>query len=85
MNSIGVEFLDNVVRANSAAAVHAPRVGLIVAVLLICLLAALVIVEAFADQRLVKWLHDFNYAVIPLLVILGVLVVIELAQLLHIL
>ncbi len=64
---------------------HAARVGFIVAVLLISLLTAVVIIEAFADTRLGKWVKDFNYAVIPLLIILGILVIIQLAQLLHIL
>ncbi len=64
---------------------HAERIGFVVAVLLICLLSAIVIVEALADQRLGKWINDFNFAVIPLLFILGVLIAIQLAQLLHIL
>ncbi len=64
---------------------HAARIGFIIAVLLICLLSMMVIIESFADRRLAKWVHDFDFAVVPLLLILGVLIVIELAQLLHIL
>ncbi len=64
---------------------HAVRMGFIIAVLLILLLTAVVIIEALADQRLAKLINDFNYAIVPLLVILGVLVIIQLAQLLHIL
>ncbi len=71
--------------AHAAITGHAARVGFIVAVLLICLLSAIVIVEAFADQRLGKWMREFSFAVVPLLIILGVLIIIQLAQLLHIL
>ncbi len=71
--------------AQASIAGHAARIGFIIAVLLICMLTVIVIVEALADQRLGKWVNDFNFAVLPLLIILGVLVIIQLAQLLHIL
>ncbi len=84
MNSMLIDLV-NRTAAQTTLSGHAFRVGFIIAVLLICLLASMVIVEAFADQRLGKWVHDFSYAVVPLLVILGVLIIIQLAQLLHIL
>ncbi len=84
MNSIITDLVQQSV-AQTAIAGHVVRVGFIVAVLLICLLTAIVIFEAYADQKLSKWMHDFSFAVVPLLIILGVLIIIQLAQLLHIL
>ncbi len=83
-----ISIIADIAHQSAAQAVntgHAARVGFIVAVLLICLLSAFAIVEAYADQRLSKWMNDFNFAVVPLLFILGVLIIIQLAQLLHIL
>jgi len=84
MNSIVIE-LSNKATALNATTGHAARAGFIIAVLLITLLTGLVLLEALADQRISRWMHDFNYAIVPLLVILGILIVIQLAQLLHIL
>ncbi len=84
MNSIIIDLVQRSA-AQTATSGHVIRVGFIVAVLLVCLLTAIVIVEAYADQKLSKWMHDFGFAVVPLLIILGVLIVIQLAQLLHIL
>ncbi len=84
MNSILIE-LSNKSAALNATTGHAARAGFIIAVLLIFLLTGLVMLEAVADQRISKWISDFNYAIVPLLVILGILIVIQLAQLLHIL
>ena len=77
--------LSNKAVALNATTGHTARLGFIIAVLLIVLLTGLVFLETLADQRLLKWVHDFNYAIVPLLVILGILIVIQLAQLLHIL
>jgi hypothetical protein len=85
MNSITMVNIVHLMAAQAPIAGHAARVGFIVAVLLIFLLTIMVIVETIADQRLGKWINNFNYAVVPLLIILGVLVMIQLAQLLHIL
>ena len=84
MNSI-VIGLSNKAAALNATTGHAPRAGFIIAVMLIFLLTGLAMLEALADQRISRWVHDFNYAIVPLLIILGILVVIQLAQLLHIL
>jgi len=84
MNTIVIIDFVHGLAAQPSLTGHAGRLGFIIAVLLIFLLTVIVIVEAFADSRLGKWIQDFNYAVVPLLIILGVLVIIQLAQLLHI-
>ena len=84
MNSIIIE-LSNKATGLNATTGHAARAGFIIALILIFFLTGLVMLEALADQRISRWVHDFNYAIVPLLIILGILVVIQLAQLLHIL
>ncbi len=84
MNPITIALL-NKAPALDAATGHAARTGFIIAVVLIVLLTGLVILEALEDQRISQWIQNFNFAIVPLLVILGILIVIELAQLLHIL
>lgn len=84
MNSLMIALLNKAPALDTATG-HAARTGFIIALVLIILLTCVVILEALEDQRISQWIHNFNFAIVPLLVILGILIVIELAQLLHIL
>ncbi len=84
MNSVIIELSNKATTLNATTG-HAARAGFIIAVILIFLLTGLTMLEILADQRISRWVHDFNYAIVLLLIILGILVVIQLAQLLRIL